>query len=146
MIKCDEIICDINDEIAVITLNRPEKGNCLNRKMRTAIGEYMDMLAQDKHVKAVIIQGNGKNFCVGGDIAEMSGVESQYQAQLLSQTEQTAFDKIQQLPMPVIAVIQGACMGAGFDMALSCDFRLAAADARIGFPEITIGIVGVSIN
>ena len=109
--------------------------------MRIALGELIDELSITDDVRVIIIIGTGSDFCAGGDIAEMEKIESPYQAQSISQIEENVLQKIQICPKPVIAAIHGACLGAGMDLALSCDFRIISPDVKMGFPEINVGII-----
>jgi len=139
--KTEYVQLEIIDRIAVVGLKRVDKKNCLNVDMRIKIGEIFEKLSENEEVKAVLIHGCGSNFCAGGDINEMKLIKSSYEAQALSQIEQNVFYRIQTCKKPVIAAIDGICFGAGFDLALSCDFRFITPNTKMGFPEIKLGIV-----
>lgn len=139
---------EIKNKIAIVTLNRVDKKNCLNVNMRIKIGEIFEEISKMSDVKAVLVTGAGNNFCAGGDVHEMTFIKSSYEAQALSQIEQNAFYHVQTCKKPVIAAIDGCCFGAGFDLALSCDFRFITKNTKMGFPEVKLGIIvgGGGIN
>ena len=135
------ISVEIKNSIAFVMLRRPDAKNALNREMRIQIGNLFEELSLNDAAKGVILYGANNNFCCGGDVKEMSGVDCPYEAEALSLIEQKAFRKIECLNKPVVAAIEGFAIGAGFDLALSCDIRIAASGARLGFPEVKLGIV-----
>lgn len=129
------------NNIAIVTLCRERVMNCFNLKMRDELSRCMEQLNEDDSIKGVIITGSGGNFSSGGDMKEMALINEPYQAYALSYIEKTAFLRVQMCKHPVIAAISGYCLGAGFDLALSCDFRFVAEDVIMGFPEVKYGIV-----
>ncbi|HUW66393.1 MAG TPA: enoyl-CoA hydratase-related protein [Spirochaetia bacterium] len=126
--------------LAIVTLNRPPM-NPLNSKMFRELIEVTDELQDDASVKAVIITGAGnKAFAAGADITEMVNL-SPVGVYNFSQVSRIAFEKIENLRKPVIAAINGLALGGGNELALCCDFRLAADTAKFGQPEINLGII-----
>lgn len=130
----------IDEGIAVITLNRPPM-NPLNSRVFQELGQVADALQGDDSVKAVIITGSGnKAFAAGADITEMINL-SPVEAYTFCQNSRITLEKIENLAKPVIAAINGFALGGGCELALCCDFRLAADTAKFGQPEINLGII-----
>ncbi len=126
--------------IATITLNRPPM-NPLNSQIFRELAIAADELQADDSVKAVIITGAGdKAFAAGADISEMVNL-TPIEAYTFCQGSRIAFEKIENLGKPVIAAINGLALGGGCELALCCDFRLAADTAKFGQPEINLGII-----
>ncbi len=130
-------VIQLNKEnaVATITLNRPPM-NPLNSQIFQELIQAADELQADASVKAIIITGAGnKAFAAGADITEMVNL-TPVEAYSFCQGSRVAFEKIQNLGKPVIAAINGLALGGGCELALSCDFRLAADTAKFGQPEI----------
>ena len=137
--------------VATLWLDRPEKRNAVSTALWQAIPEALAELAADEEVRAIILAGRGKSFCVGLDLAEAAGgshageAPSQAVANLRQLDFTTRFQKaisaFAECPLPVIAVVHGHCLGAGIDLITACDVRLAAADANFSVRETRIGIV-----
>lgn len=135
-------VIQLNKEngVATITLNRPPM-NPLNSQIFRELIQAADELQADAIVKAVIITGAGdKAFAAGADITEMANL-TPVEAYSFCQGSRIAFEKIENLGKPVIAAINGLALGGGCELALSCDFRLAADAAKFGQPEINLGII-----
>lgn len=128
------------ENIALITLNRPKVLNALNLELITELHSVLDQVARDEEVKTVIITGGEKVFAAGADIPFMLGL-SPTQAEDLAATFHSAFDRIESLNKPVIAAIGGFALGGGCELALACDLRLATEDAKFGQPEINLGVI-----
>ena len=128
------------DEFAVITLNRPGALNALSFALIRELGRVLDEVAQSD-ARALLVTGAGpKAFCAGADIKELTGrslVEQKRGGELV----QATFAKIERLPMPSVAVINGYAFGGGLEMALSCTFRIATRNAKMGLPEIKLGLI-----
>jgi len=120
--------------VAAVTLNRPDKKNALSIAVRDQMSDALDGCAADPEVKVVILQGAGDTFCAGFDLAEFSVDEPGFQERLWESSDR--FHRtVLFFPLPVIAAVQGAALAGGFDLAVLCDIRVAAADARFGHPE-----------
>ncbi|MGH7918161.1 MAG: enoyl-CoA hydratase/isomerase family protein, partial [Candidatus Binataceae bacterium] len=113
---------------AIFTLNRPEKRNALNEGLVKAIDEACASVENDKEIRAVILRGEGRSFCSGIDLAEADRLEGGHNPMSLERV----FGRLENLPVPTIAAIQGAALAGGCELALHCDLRIAGDDARIG--------------
>lgn len=128
------------DEFAVLTLNRPEALNALSFAIIARIGELFDEAARSD-ARALIVTGAGpKAFCAGADIPELRGRDLMAQKRG-AELGQAVFAKLDTLPMPSVAVIHGFAFGGGLELALACTFRLATAEARMGLPEVKLGLI-----
>ena len=127
--------------IGLITLNRPQALNALNAEMLTELNGLLDSIALDPGVKVVIVTGSGdKSFVAGADIAEMRAM-SAMEGRNFGKFGQSVFAKLENLPQPVIAAVNGFALGGGCELALACDIRLASEKARFGQPEVGLGII-----
>jgi enoyl-CoA hydratase len=127
--------------ILIITLNRPEKLNALNRAVLQGIDAQIELAYTDASIKAIIITGSGnKAFAAGADISEFSSLQP-HEAQLLSQEGQLIFQKIDKINKPVIAAVNGFALGGGFELSLACHIRIASDNAKFGLPEATLGLL-----
>jgi enoyl-CoA hydratase/carnithine racemase len=123
-----EVLYYVSDGIATITLNRPDRMNGLTRKMSDLLGEHLEAAANDSDVRAVLVTGAGRAFCAGADVDNLAGVASSAKPEEEAEPWRLrAFE----VPKPTIAVINGACAGAGLALALECDLRFAAAGAKL---------------
>jgi enoyl-CoA hydratase/carnithine racemase len=130
------------DQAAVLTFNRPQKRNALNVAMWAKIPELMDQAVQDPEVKLIFVRGAGGVFASGADISEMPDVYASVEAALANDEKiQSAMRAIEDCPKPVIALIEGACVGGGCGLALACDLRFAAHGARFGVTPAKLGLV-----
>lgn len=127
--------------VRVVTVNRPEKLNALDAATLDALHDTFEAIAADPAVRVVVLTGAGpKAFIAGADIAEMSGL-SPVEARNFSLRGQRTMRRIETLPKPVIAMINGFALGGGLELAMACHLRVAAATARLGQPEINLGLV-----
>ena len=126
--------------VTVIVVNRPDKRNALNAAVRSEMTEALDALRSDDNARVVIITGAGdKAFIAGADINEFAQRTPLEQRAVMA--ERTLFDAIASFPKPVIAMINGFALGGGCEVALACDIRVAARSAKLGQPEIKLGII-----
>ncbi len=133
---------DAATHVATLTLNKPDKYNAFDAELVDAWADALEQLAADRSVHAIVVTGAGKAFCAGGDLAtlaESSGPLAK--KEFLRDHVHRVQRVLQQVPQPVIAMINGAAMGAGFDMALLCDLRIAANEAKIGEAYVNLGLV-----
>ncbi len=135
---------EVEDQVALLTIDHPPV-NSFNKQVVTELGEAVDELLADDEVKAVIVTGGGTNaFVAGADIPEIKalfeGGEEDAAAEFL-QRGQSTFRKIESAPKPFIAAINGFCLGGGLELAMSCHMRICSDRARLGQPEINLGII-----
>lgn len=123
-----------------VVLDAPEKRNALDAEALRALAETVHMLAADPTVAVIGLRAAGQHFCAGADIDELQTLES-HGAREHARLGQEACNAIEQAPLPVVAAIQGYCVGGGLELAMSCDIRLAASDARFGQVELGIGSI-----
>lgn len=127
--------------VRVITVNRPDKLNALNAATLDALHVAFDAAAVDPGVRVIVLTGAGpKAFVAGADIAEMSGL-SAIQGRDFSLRGQRMMRRLERMPKPVIAMINGFALGGGLELAMACHLRIAADSARIGQPEINLGLI-----
>ena len=148
-----DLLFEVKDYIATITLNRPEAYNAFSEEMITEWIKALETVRDHDDIRVVIVKGNGKSFCAGGDIKAMQAGEGFFKSEEdISSTglarKNSLWKKIQRIPLlleeidkPVIAQVHGFAMGAGLDMALMCDIRIAAKSTKISESYINVGIV-----
>lgn len=134
------IIYTKKDGIAWVQLNRPKKLNALNSEVFADIGQVVDDVAADDDIRVLVITGNEKAFAAGADIEQMStaGIADTYK---FTDAGLQVTERLADLGKPTIAAISGYALGGGLELALCCDFRIAADNAVVGLPEITLGII-----
>jgi enoyl-CoA hydratase len=136
----ETIVVERRDRVAIITINRPEKRNALNIQTRAEGAAILDELRDDDSIRVVIFTGAGdKAFIAGADIAEFAGRTALQQRAIM--LERGLFNAIDTFPKPVIAMVNGYCLGGGCELALACDIRIASDNASFGQPEINLGII-----
>ncbi len=121
-----------------VWLDRPEKRNALDEEFLVALLAAADSAAAECAVRAVLLRSTGPLFCAGADLNEWADVAPR-EAQRLSALGSRAFQALADLPMPVVAVMEGAALGGGLELALACDIRIATDACRVGFPEPRLG-------
>ncbi len=140
MSKYETITLERRARVAILTINRPDKLNALNRKVHTEGVAALDELRADESVRVLIITGAGeKSFIAGADISEFEGETPVTQRDLFH--ERTFFNTIDSFPKPVIAMVNGFCLGGGNELAMACDLRICSENARFSQPEINLGIM-----
>ncbi|MBU2548750.1 MAG: enoyl-CoA hydratase/isomerase family protein [Proteobacteria bacterium] len=135
------LLFEQTEGIGLITLNRRGKMNGLNSHLMMELDGLLDALAEDETLKAVIITGTRRYFCIGADVGEIGGIRTIAEAHRLAVKAQSLFLKLESLPRPTIAAVSGPALGGGCEMALACDVRIAAENAVFGTPEIKLGIL-----
>jgi len=136
----ETLLLERRGRVAIITVNRPEKRNALNIKTREEGAAVLEELRGDDAVGVVVITGAGdKAFIAGADIAEFAGRTALTQRAVM--VSRSLFNAIDAFPKPIIAMINGYCLGGGCEVALACDIRIASENASFGQPEINLGII-----
>ena len=130
----------VEDRLAMIVIDHPPV-NALSHAVLEELSAVIEEIGANPEVRAVVITGAGPVFIAGADIKEMAGLQSREQASEAVAQAHTVFNHLDMLPVPVIAAVNGACLGGGNELALACDFRLAGDRARFGQPEINLGII-----
>jgi enoyl-CoA hydratase len=129
------------DGLALVTIRRPEKLNALNQALISELGEAFRIAREDASVKALILTGEGeKAFIAGADIGELASVDP-LEAERLSRRGQEIFRSLETLRKPSVAAINGFALGGGLELAMCCTIRIASPNAKLGQPEVKLGIV-----
>jgi len=137
----ENLLTEIEEGVAVITVNRPQSLNALNSKVLMELESCLNELEQDAAVKVVILTGAGdKAFVAGGDIKEMATINS-HEAHRFALLGQGVILAIEKMAKPVIAAVNGYALGGGLELALGCDFIYASTTAKLGLPEVTLGVI-----
>ncbi|WP_137597596.1 enoyl-CoA hydratase-related protein [Paucilactobacillus kaifaensis] len=137
----NNLLFEVTDGIGTLTINRPKSLNALNSETLTEIGEALAEIKNNSDVKVLIITGSGeKAFVAGADISQMVSMNS-LEAAALSELAHNSFKTIESLSQITIAAVNGYCLGGGFELANSCDIRVASSKAKFGQPEVGLGIV-----
>ena len=140
MAKYETITVEKRGKVAILTVNRPDKLNALNKQVHAESVAALGELRKDDSVRVLVITGAGeKSFIAGADISEFEGQTPVTQRDLFH--EKTFFNSIDAFPKPVIAMVNGFCLGGGNELALACDLRICSENARFAQPEINLGII-----
>ncbi len=136
------ILVTKKETIATVTINRPNKLNALNKDTIAELHSVCKALDKDKNIKAILLTGSGeKAFVAGADIAEFANFTSKQGAKLAAKGQETLFNFIENLSTPVIAAINGFALGGGLELAMACHFRIASDNAKMGLPEVSLGVI-----
>ena len=137
----DPVLFAIDERgVATITLNRPERLNAINMVMRDLLWEYLQACRDHPDVRAVCFRGEGRAFSAGADIAEFGTAPSLWESRR-ARHERDVWGLLLSLPVPLVARLHGYCFGAGLELPLCCDVRVADEDARFALPEVTLGYI-----
>ena len=135
------LLIELNGAVAWVTVNRPDKLNALNRATLTELQSAFDALRADAQVRVIVLTGAGpKAFVAGADIAEMRGLNA-IEARDFSKLGQDLMLSIEQCGKPIIAMINGFALGGGLELAMACAIRIAADNAKLGQPEVNLGLI-----
>ena len=138
----ENILVTIENNIGQITINRPSKLNALNVATIQELHNAFKNLESKKEVCVIIITGEGeKAFVAGADIAEFAHFSVEEGAQLAAQGQELLFDFVENLKKPVIAAVNGFALGGGLELAMACHFRIASENAKMGLPEVSLGVI-----
>jgi len=136
------ILLTQNEAIATITINRPNKLNALNKATLEELHEAVVDADTNTSIRVIILTGSGdKAFVAGADISEFSNYDVAQGADLAKRGQDLVFDAIQNLKTPVIAAVNGFALGGGLELAMACHFRVASENARMGLPEVSLGLI-----
>lgn len=136
------ILITTANNIATVTINRPEKLNALNVATIQELHEGLLWLENNSEIRVIIITGSGeKAFVAGADIAEFANFSIAEGAKLAKEGQEKLFDCIENLSKPVIAAVNGFALGGGLELAMSCHFRVASNNAKMGLPETSLGVI-----
>ena len=130
----------VEDHIAVATLNHAP-ANAMSSQVMHDVTELIDQVEKDDNIRVVVIHGEGRFFSAGADIKEFTSVTEAKQATELAQLGQVTFERVEKCSKPVIAAIHGAALGGGLEFAMSCHMRFATESAKLGLPELTLGLI-----
>ena len=138
----ENLLIAIENKTALVTLNRPAKLNALNKETLAELHAAFTDLEKNEAVQVIILTGSGeKAFVAGADIAEFANFSTQEGTQLATDGHQKVFDHIENLKKPVIAAVNGFALGGGLELAMACHFRVASENAKMGLPEVTLGLI-----
>jgi enoyl-CoA hydratase len=129
------------DGVAVITLRRPDRLNALSSAVAADLLEAVQEAGGQDAVRAIVIAGEGKVFCAGADIAELDALDGPHAFSAFVRKLTDTLDALARCPKPSVAAIHGVAFGGGLELALACDLRICAAGARLGVPEIKLGLL-----
>lgn len=138
----ETILSTSNNGITTITVNRPNKLNALNKITIEELHRAFKIANKDKDTKVIIITGSGeKAFVAGADISEFADFDVKNAEKLAGEGQKMLFDYIENLSTPVIAAVNGFALGGGLELAMACHFRLASDTAKMGLPEVSLGVI-----
>ena len=138
----ENILSNSQDGITTIIVNRPTKLNALNIDTIKELHDAFKAANDDKGIKAIIVTGSGeKAFVAGADISEFADFNVEEGSNLAAQGQELLFDYIENLSTPVIAAINGFALGGGLELAMACHFRVASTNAKMGLPEVSLGVI-----
>ena len=138
----ENILVASENGLGYITINRPAKLNALNKATIQELHDALESLDNDALIRTIIITGSGeKAFVAGADISEFASFSVEEGAQLAAQGQELLFDFVENLKTPVIAAINGFALGGGLELAMACHFRIASENAKMGLPEVSLGVI-----
>lgn len=140
--KYKNLLLEQHGEIALVILNRPKKLNALNRDTLAELHDIFADLRNDEETKIIILTGSGeKAFVAGADIAEFADYSVEEGKDLAANGQKMVFDYIANFPKPVIAAVNGFALGGGLELAMAAHFRIASDNAKMGLPEVSLGVI-----
>jgi len=138
----ENILVDKNDSLAQITINRPKKLNALNKATINELNLAFEALEDDNSIRVIILTGSGeKAFVAGADISEFAHFSVDEGRSLAKSGQEMLFDYVENLSTPVIAALNGFALGGGLELAMCCHFRIASDNAKMGLPEVSLGVI-----
>lgn len=138
----ENILVSQENGLAVITINRPKKLNALNKETIGELHDAFEALENDSLTKVIVITGSGeKAFVAGADISEFANFSVENGGKLAAKGQEMLFDFVENLSTPVIAAVNGFALGGGLELAMACHFRIASDNAKMGLPEVSLGVI-----
>lgn len=138
----DNLLITIENNIATVVINRPEKLNALNIATINDLHKAIKVLGKNKEIQVILLTGSGeKAFVAGADISEFAHFTIEEGTQLAFQGQELLFNYIENLKTPVIAAVNGFALGGGLELAMACHFRIASENAKMGLPEVSLGVI-----
>jgi len=138
----NNILLSIEEGIALVTINRPQNLNALNKDTIAELNSALNSLESNSSVRVVVLTGSGeKAFVAGADIKEFAQFSTEQGKQLSAKGHELLFDKVANFSKPVIAAINGFALGGGLELAMACHIRIASENARMGLPEVGLGVI-----
>jgi len=142
MMNYENILITAENSVTTITINRPTKLNALNKATIEELHSAFEAVAKDKHTRVVLLTGSGeKAFVAGADIAEFSNFSVEEGVQLAAHGQDSLFNFVENLKTPVIAAVNGFALGGGLELAMACHIRVASDNAKMGLPEVSLGVI-----
>lgn len=136
------LLTDLQDGTLIITINRPDKLNALNKDVIEELSKVLEEVYNNPDIKSAILTGAGeKAFVAGADITEFTSLDAAGGAALAKKGQDLVFDKIENSPKPIVAAVNGFALGGGCELAMSCHFRIAGENAKFGQPEVNLGLI-----
>ena len=140
--KYDTLLTELVNEISIITINRPDKLNALNKNVIEELGLAIEEVYNNVAIKSAIITGSGlKAFVAGADISEFTTLDSKAGKALAQKGQDFVFSKIENSPKPIVAAVNGFALGGGCELAMACHFRVCSEHAKFGQPEVSLGLI-----
>ena len=140
--KYNNVLFETDNGITTITINRPNKLNALNRETINELHDAFEIAEADSNIKVIIVTGSGeKAFVAGADISEFADFNVKEGKELAAKGQEVLFDFIENLSTPVIAAVNGFALGGGLELAMACHFRVASNNAKMGLPEVSLGVI-----
>jgi enoyl-CoA hydratase len=130
----------VSERIGTITIAKPP-ANALSSKVLIELANVLDEAEKDENVRVILIHGEGRFFSAGADIKEFTGIENGEQFSKLAKLGQDLFERMENFPKPIIAAVHGAALGGGLELAMACHIRIVSDNAKLGLPELKLGII-----
>lgn len=138
----NNILTETDNGITLITINRPNKLNALNKATIEELHNAFNAANQDKNTKVIVVTGSGdKAFVAGADISEFADFDVENGGKLAAKGQELLFNFVENLSTPVIAAVNGFALGGGLELAMACHFRIASDNAKMGLPEVSLGVI-----
>ncbi|GEO09919.1 enoyl-CoA hydratase/isomerase family protein [Segetibacter aerophilus] len=135
------LLTSLEDQILIITINRPDKMNAINNMVMSELSAVIDEVYNNSEIRSAVITGAGaKAFVAGADISQFQGLTIE-EGKSLAKKGQDVFQKIEDCPKPVVAAVNGFALGGGHELAMACHFRIASENAKFGQPEVNLGLI-----